>query len=324
VAPIPPALVTAPVVSGSTRDGAALSSTAAVFNGTVPQVAYRWRRCEAELGTGGVPAGCADIPGAASSAYRLTAADVGHRLVLVATATNAAGSASGISDPTGSVLAAPPAALSSPGVAGTPVTGRSLAAAAVSFAGTAPIAYAYQWSRCDGSGSACADVPGATGAAYPIGAADLGRTLRVRVSATNAAGTTAAISGRSGVVLLAIDAGHVRSALGAALMPARRAATVRAVLRARGASTSFDDRFGAGVALVSWYGKSRGRSVLVAKARRQLGGNARAAMKLSLTSAGRSLLRKARRSVKLTGKASFTPAGQAAIATSRAVSLRLR
>ncbi|MGZ4201223.1 MAG: lysyl oxidase family protein [Thermoleophilaceae bacterium] len=44
--------------------------------------------------------------------------------------------------------------------------------------------FSYQWRRCDATGWACADIPGATAANYVPTDADLGHTLRARVTGT--------------------------------------------------------------------------------------------------------------------------------------------
>ncbi len=324
VAPVPPSLLAPSVVSGTARDAAVLTSSPGVFTGSGPQLSYRWRRCDRTLGGDGTAINCADVAGATQPTYRLTGADVAHRFVVLVTATNSAGSASDTSAPTPVVLPAPPVAMAAPAVIGTAMTARALTATGALFSGSAPLAYAYQWSRCDASGASCSDIAGATGASYPLGAGDVGHTVRVRVSARNAAGSVSATSGRSALILLAIDGARARSALSAALLTSRRAATVRAVMRARGATTYFDDRFGAGVVQLSWYGSSHGRSVLVAKATRTLAGSGRVALKLVLTAPGRALLKKAARGIRLTGRGSFALVHQASIAASRSVSLRPR
>ena len=65
----------------------------------------------------------------------------------------------------------------------------------------APTAYAYQWQRCDATGSNCAPIPGATGPAYAVTTADVYRQLAVVVTASDADGSTSATSPRSGAVL---------------------------------------------------------------------------------------------------------------------------
>jgi hypothetical protein len=54
--------------------------------------------------------------------------------------------------------------------------------------------------RCDSSGSNCAGVSGATGSSYPLAAVDVGKTLRVQVTASNTGGSTIATSAQSGLV----------------------------------------------------------------------------------------------------------------------------
>ena len=87
VAAAPPVNATAPQISGTPRDGETLTATRGTWTGTEPiSYAYQWRRCD----PGG--ANCADITGATSQTYTLTAADVGRFVVLSVTARNAAAS----------------------------------------------------------------------------------------------------------------------------------------------------------------------------------------------------------------------------------------
>lgn len=46
------------------------------------------------------------------------------------------------------------------------------------------LSYAYQWERCDAGGASCVDIPGATAASYQLAAADVGGTVRSRVTAS--------------------------------------------------------------------------------------------------------------------------------------------
>jgi hypothetical protein len=82
-----------------------------------------------------------------------------------------------------------------PGITGTTVQGQTLTADPGGWTGRATITYAYQWQRCT-SGS-CSDIHGATSPAYKLGAADVGHNMRVRVTATNPVGSTAALSGQT-------------------------------------------------------------------------------------------------------------------------------
>lgn len=80
-----------------------------------------------------------------------------------------------------------------PTIGGKPVSGQTLKASPGTWAGTTPITYAYQWQRCPSNG-ACVDVSGATGQSYQLGSADVADTVRVVVTASNAAGSGTAAS----------------------------------------------------------------------------------------------------------------------------------
>src|SRR5204863_13902 len=60
----------------------------------------------------------------------------------------------------------------------------------------------YQWRRCAADGT-CADIAGATGASYSLGAADVGSTLVVVVTASNSGGSASAASVASAAVVAA-------------------------------------------------------------------------------------------------------------------------
>jgi hypothetical protein len=87
-----------------------------------------------------------------------------------------------------------------PTISGTAQVGQTLTAGAGGWTGTQPISYAYQWRRCDGAGTNCGDIGGATGTTYPLVAEDEGKTLRVGVTASNIAGSASADSAPSSVV----------------------------------------------------------------------------------------------------------------------------
>lgn len=72
-----------------------------------------------------------------------------------------------------------------PTISGTPVVGQTLTATTGTWGGTAPISYAYQWQRCDGAGTNCTNIAGATAQTYVLGSSDAGSTTRVVVMASN-------------------------------------------------------------------------------------------------------------------------------------------
>jgi hypothetical protein len=94
----------------------------------------------------------------------------------------------------------PPVNTSPPTVSGTPQDGQTLTASTGSWSGTQPITYGYEWQRCDSGGANCAPIAGATGPTYLATSADVGRTLRVVVTATNSAGSASATSAATTVV----------------------------------------------------------------------------------------------------------------------------
>src|ERR1700756_2951352 len=78
-----------------------------------------------------------------------------------------------------------------PSVPGTLRSGEALTADAGTWSGTQPISFTYQWRRCDANGANCANIIGATNKTYTLGSIDVNNTLRVRVKATNSAGSSA-------------------------------------------------------------------------------------------------------------------------------------
>jgi hypothetical protein len=102
------------------------------------------------------------------------------------------------------VAARAPTIASRPAVSGVTQQGSPLSATIGTWDGTNtsdfPITYAYQWDRCDRTGAACASIPGATTPTYVTTADDIGSTIAVVVTATNAGGSSAATSAPSAVI----------------------------------------------------------------------------------------------------------------------------
>jgi Glycosyl hydrolase family 26 len=99
--------------------------------------------------------------------------------------------------------ATPPVNESLPLISGSVVEGSVLTASVGSWSGTTPIAYAYQWRRCDRGGGGCVAIAAATGVSYSLSAVDVGASLRVDVTATNEAGSASATSAATGLVAAA-------------------------------------------------------------------------------------------------------------------------
>ncbi|HEY2181795.1 MAG TPA: hypothetical protein VGH09_09010 [Solirubrobacteraceae bacterium] len=93
-----------------------------------------------------------------------------------------------------------PVNLAPPQISGNAVIGSTLTASNGSWS-NGPTAYKYKWKRCNSKGLSCTRIIGATSSAYTVATADIGRTLRVAVTAVNAAGSSkAATSAPTAVV----------------------------------------------------------------------------------------------------------------------------
>lgn len=109
------------------------------------------------------------------------------------------------------LVAAVPLNTSLPAITGTAQQGQTLAVSTGTWVNS-PISYGYQWVRCDTAGGGCTDISGATAQQYVLAAADVGSTLRMRVTASNTTGpvstdsaVTSVVTGLPTVVNLAPD-----------------------------------------------------------------------------------------------------------------------
>ena len=98
--------------------------------------------------------------------------------------------------------AAPPANTSPPTISGTAQVAQTLTATNGTWS-NAPASFAYQWLRCNGGGNSCASVANGTQQTYTLVGADAGSTMRVRVTATNADGSSSAQSAQTAMVAAA-------------------------------------------------------------------------------------------------------------------------
>ncbi len=87
-----------------------------------------------------------------------------------------------------------------PTISGTARQGELLTADPGTWSGTQPMTFAYQWRRCDANGGNCSNIIGATGKTYTLTSVDVGNRLRVRVRASNDAGSNTATSLASAVI----------------------------------------------------------------------------------------------------------------------------
>lgn len=113
----------------------------------------------------------------------------------------------------------PPRNTAPPTISGQAIAGQALTATTGSWSGTQPITFAYQWQRCDQSGLNCANIAGGTNQTYTLTTTDVGRTIRVAVTAQNAAGSSTAFSAPTAPVQPGGPAGQIRLSNGEISIP---------------------------------------------------------------------------------------------------------
>jgi len=95
---------------------------------------------------------------------------------------------------------AAPVNTAEPKISGTAQEGQTLSGSSGTWTGTGTITYKYQWRRCNAQGNGCSNIGGADSSNYQLRTADVGHTVRVRVTAKNADGSASSDSNESAVV----------------------------------------------------------------------------------------------------------------------------
>jgi hypothetical protein len=175
-----PAATAVPVISGVAAAGKQLSVSSGTWN-TPATFGYQWLRC-AGNGTA-----CAAVGGATGTSFFLLGGDAGHTFEVIVTATNAAGTGQTLSKRS-ALVAGVPRAKKAPRIAGHARVKKRLTARKGTWSGP-PKRYRYQWLRCNAHGGHCKSIRHATHSTYRLTSGDIGHRLRVRVTATNAAGS---------------------------------------------------------------------------------------------------------------------------------------
>jgi hypothetical protein len=185
----------APTISGTPIVGKTLTASTGLWRNSPTSFKYQWMRCDAKGNN------CASIAGATEKEYDLVEKDVGHTMLVLVTASNSDGSQTANSHPTAVVTkAVAPSSKTAPSITGKPVVGAQLVADVGTYGGGAVEKYLFQWRRCDSAGGNCSDISGATKQTYIVTGADVGKTLRVSVTARNDYGSTTNESKASAVV----------------------------------------------------------------------------------------------------------------------------
>ena len=179
----------APAVTGTAVVNQTLKTSAGSWAGGATAESYQWQRCSA-TGTS-----CADIAGATATTYKLTIADGGHVVRSTVRATNVNGASAPTASTGTKMVVDVPAATKAPHISGRARVGKKLLGSHGTW--TYFPAFAYQWLRCSAHGASCKSISHATHATYRLTKRDAKHRLRLRVTATNAAGKVKAISAAS-------------------------------------------------------------------------------------------------------------------------------
>jgi hypothetical protein len=192
VLPPVPTNSTLPTISGTNVPGNTLTEVHGTWTNGPTSYTYQWERCS------GSPLTCTAISGATAQTYVLTSADAGSTIEVQETASNAGG-ASAAASSAGSALTAPPSNTSAPTISGIAQQGQTLTESHGHWT-NAPTSYAVEWIRCDGTGNTCVAVAGQISSTYNLTAADVGGTIELVETATNAGGSNSAYSALTSVV----------------------------------------------------------------------------------------------------------------------------
>jgi hypothetical protein len=178
-----------PAVTGTTVVNQKLTTTAGSWAVGGAPYSYQWQRCSS-TGTS-----CVDIPGATATTYTLTSADGGHKVRSTVRATNVNGASQPAASAGTAMVVDLPSATKAPHISGRARVGKKLSGNHGTW--TYSPGYRYQWLRCNGHGAGCSSIHRATRSTYKPTKHDAGHRLRLRVTATNAAGSAFADSAAS-------------------------------------------------------------------------------------------------------------------------------
>jgi hypothetical protein len=184
-----------PVISPSSpKQGTAESTTTGTWSNSPTSFSYQWEDCNS------AGESCSNISAATSSTYTPVEGDVGHTLRVQVNASNAGGSGSATSAATATVVPPAPVNTALPVISPSSPQQGSLELASNGTWTNSPTSFTRQWRSCNSLGESCSNISGATGSTYTPVASDVGHTLRVQVTATNAGGSGVATSAATGVV----------------------------------------------------------------------------------------------------------------------------
>ena len=188
-------MATIPAITGTASRGQLLTASTGTWTGfPAPTFTLQWRQCDS------AGANCSDIGGATASTYTPVTGDQGKTIRVTVTATNGSGSASASSNQTAVVTGSPQNTVA-PSLSGSAARDSTLTTTNGTWAGfPATFTFTYAWLRCDNLGANCSIIGGATASTYKLVQADVGGTVKARVTATNAGGSASADTSVTAVV----------------------------------------------------------------------------------------------------------------------------
>lgn len=182
-----------PTVGGAPVVGKTLLANDGAFVGVpAPRLTRSWYRCSVvQLEQSPLTKDCSVIKGATSGKYKLTPADINKFIAFGVTATNAYGDTVAYGVVSGRVASAPIANKAST-ISGIAKSARVLTGNPGTWTGSSGITYKYQWMRCTvtykattSKGPKCAAISQATKLTYKLAASDVGKFVRLVVTASN-------------------------------------------------------------------------------------------------------------------------------------------
>jgi streptogramin lyase len=213
----------------------------------------------------------------------------------------------------------PPTNSSEPMILGSPTQGQTLTATNGAWTNN-PTGFSYQWQRCD---PGCADITGATGDSYTLAVDEVGASVRVVVTASNAAGSARADSGDFGPVGPSLE--RVKAAI-SKVLGASRHATITKLLKGDGYSVDFGAP-SAGTLMISWHVVAKGvrkpRRVVLANARRRFPKAGTKKLTIRVSRIGKRLLKRSHK-LRVTAEVTFIPVGEAAVTIRKRFTLNAR
>ena len=194
--PAIPSSLAVPVITGTARTGDRLTTSNGSWTGTPTSHTYQWMRSATSTGV------YSEIPASVGNSYVVTEFDVGYFIKAFVTATNNLGTSSAASSvATASVVDIAPTNTVLPVITGTVRTGETLTTSRGSWT-SSPSIFTYRWKRANTAGGTYENIPSATDRTYELTDADIGKFIRVSVTATNGIGPSSAASSAATSVVI--------------------------------------------------------------------------------------------------------------------------